>query len=67
MFIYPQQVRKQQSKLVLGVRVTTLHKSRGALSPLSAVVHSSAGPAMVAALLMGVEKMEGTRKETNIN
>lgn len=63
MLIYPGHVRKQQNKLVRGPR---LHKSRDTV-PMSVVVHGSAGPAMVAALLMGVEKMEGTRKETNIS
>lgn len=63
MLIYPGHVRKQQNKLVRGPR---LHKSRGTVS-MSVVVHGSAGPAMVAALLMSVEKMEGTRKETNIS
>lgn len=63
MLIYPGHVRKQQNKLVRGPR---LHKSGGTV-PMSVVVHGSAGLAMVAALLMGVEKMEGTRKETNIS
>lgn len=66
MSTHPGQVGEQQSDMLLKVTVITLHNSNGSCSHCLEWCFAQPAQPEVAAVLLGVEKMEGMGKENSM-